>query len=370
MALSRRKTLALLGGGLVVAAGASAAGFAVTRTPTQALAPWGAAGQYDDPRLNALSFAILAPNPHNRQPWMAELIGTDGLRIFRDPSRRLPHTDPFDRQMTIGMGCFLELMRVAAASAGFSLNINLFPDGEGDDVPTAEIRFIQGAAPDPLFAMIMSRRSSRVPFEDRMLSASDREYLADFATLITDTSEVAAIRALTWQALLIEMNTDRTLHESVELMRFGKAEIDASPDGISIGGPFLEALMLIGQLDRAGQSDRASASFQYSKTIYQTMLDATPAYAVITTQANSRADQIAAGARWLRLSLACAEQGVLIHPVSQSLQEYAEMAAPFAEIHDMLAPENGTVQMLGRLGYGPEMPQSPRWPMESRLLNA
>lgn len=65
---SRRKFLTILGGGVVLAAGGAAA-FMTTRTPTKAIAPWSAAGGYEDPRMQALSYAILAPNPHNRQPW-------------------------------------------------------------------------------------------------------------------------------------------------------------------------------------------------------------------------------------------------------------------------------------------------------------
>ncbi|MEM1375917.1 MAG: hypothetical protein AAGG69_00870 [Pseudomonadota bacterium] len=75
MSLSRRKFLGLVGGGVVVAAGAGAATFINTRTPHAALAPWDQAGNYDDARLRALSYALLAPNPHNRQPWEAELVG-------------------------------------------------------------------------------------------------------------------------------------------------------------------------------------------------------------------------------------------------------------------------------------------------------
>jgi hypothetical protein len=44
MTLSRRHILALSGGGVVLAATASAAAFLATRTPTTALAPWSAAG--------------------------------------------------------------------------------------------------------------------------------------------------------------------------------------------------------------------------------------------------------------------------------------------------------------------------------------
>jgi hypothetical protein len=65
MTLSRRKMIGLVGGGVVLAATASAGGFLATRRPSRALSPWSAAGNYAEPRMNALSYAILAPNPHN-----------------------------------------------------------------------------------------------------------------------------------------------------------------------------------------------------------------------------------------------------------------------------------------------------------------
>jgi hypothetical protein len=71
MTLSRRKTLALIGGGAIVAAAGGVA-FEITR-PRDSVAPWERAGQYDDPRMRALSWAILAPNPHNLQPWKVDL---------------------------------------------------------------------------------------------------------------------------------------------------------------------------------------------------------------------------------------------------------------------------------------------------------
>ena len=134
MTISRRKMIALVGGGVVVAAGASAGGFVATRRPDTALEPWNKAGHYDDPRMAALSWAILAPNPHNRQPWQAELIGSDRVRIWREAARNLPETDPFDRQLTIGMGCFLELFRQAAAEEGFVADMTLFPEGDAGPV--------------------------------------------------------------------------------------------------------------------------------------------------------------------------------------------------------------------------------------------
>jgi hypothetical protein len=43
------------------------------------------------------------------------------------------------------------------------------------------------------------------------------------------------------------------------------------------------------------------------------------------------------------------------------------MAAHYADTHARLAPEGGTVQMLARIGYGPQVDVSPRWPVEAKL---
>ena len=101
MSLDRRKTLAVLGGGAILAA--SGVGYRLTRTPDAALAPWAAAGTYGEPRMRALSYAILAPNPHNRQPWIVDLGTPDQVTLYVDTDRLLPHTDPFSRQIVVGL---------------------------------------------------------------------------------------------------------------------------------------------------------------------------------------------------------------------------------------------------------------------------
>ncbi len=368
MAISRRAVLGILGGGVVTAATAGAAGFALTRTPSKAIEPWDLAGQYKDPRLNALSYALLAPNPHNLQPWLVELLGEDGIRLHHDKSKRLPETDPFDRQIIIGFGCFLEQMVIAASASGHAVDIVLFPDGE--EGPVAEATFSSGADADPLAAAIMERRSCKEPFEDTKIESDKVRMLEPFAKLITDNVKVNEIKALTWESWTVEAQTPRTYLESVNLMRFGKSEINANPDGIDLGGAFLESLMLMGQLNREQQLDTNSMSYKEGFRMYQEMLQATPAYAVLTSESNTRADQIEAGRQWLRLNLKTTELGLALHPVSQCLQEYEEMNELYTKMHSLLAKDGQTVQMLGRIGYGPSIGRTPRWPLENKRLDA
>jgi hypothetical protein len=360
--ISRRKAIALVGGGFVVAAGT----FAGTRTPHAAFAPWDLAGSYDDPRLNALSYGLLAPNPHNLQPWKVALEGEDRVRIFRDTTRGLPETDPFDRQITIGFGCFLEQTRIAASGLGKAVDWTLFPEGETDLV--AEGVFQDGASPDPLVPFMMSRRSCKEPYEPRAVEDDKAAALEGLADIYRETATVEALRALTREAFSIEALTPHTLQESIDVMRIGKREIIANPDGIDLGGVFFDSLKLVGALSPEAIADTDGIGFRQNMEQYQTMLQATPAYAVIVTDGNTRADQIEAGRRWLRLNLTTTQQGLGLHPVSQCLQEYPEMSELYAFAHDLLAQEGQTVQMLGRLGYGPQVSRTPRWPLEAKRI--
>lgn len=371
MALSRRKFIALLGGGAVVAAGAGAGGFAATSAPRSALQPWSVAASHAEPRLHALAHAILAPSAHNLQPWVAELVGADGVRIWRDRSLALPQTDPFDRQLTISMGCFLEAFDCAASATGHRVETVLLADLAefGTLVPVAELRLMQGAPADPLFPQITRRRTSRAPFETRLPAAKLLSPLAGgHARIITDPRTVAALRGIARDAWVIEATTPAIWAESVDLMRFGRAEIDANPDGIALGGAFLESLMLVGMLNRAAQRDMTSQAFRTGLEMYAKAIDSSPAFAVITSAGNSRADQITAGRAWTRLQLEATRQGLSMQPLSQCLQEFPEMAEPFARAHELLATGVETVQMLARLGHGPAVGPAPRWPLDARMM--
>ena len=370
-------TLALAGGGAV---------WSATRTPDAALAPWRQAAGLaaDDPRLFAFGHAILAPNPHNRQPWTIRLLGDDAAEIRCDLDRRLPETDPEDRQIAIGFGCFLELARLAAASIGWHMDVVAFPLGAGsprlDARPVARATFRRdpARARDPLFEAASARRSTKEPFDmARPVGAAALAALLAVplagATVAgtTDAGRVSALRAVAWQAWEIEAATDRTWMESVRLMRIGKAEIEASPDGIDLGGPLFEALRHAGLMTRAKLADRASTAYLEGRRAYEALFAATPGFVWLATPGNSRADQLAAGAAYLRLNLAATAQGLAFHPVSQALQEFPEMRGAFAALHDatgVAAPAR--VQMLARIGYAAAVPPSPRWALATRLERA
>lgn len=370
----------IAGGGVILAA-AGAGAFAVTRTPTKALEPWTLAGstRYADPRMHALSYAILAPNPHNRQPWIVDLTSDDGVTLFFDTDKQLEHTDPFDRQLTIGLGCFLELMRMAANASGFDVETTLFPEGDDpnglDHRPVAHARFVRNpeTQADPLWSHVLDRRSDKTPFDTtRLVPADALERIQASARQSrlggsVDPGDITFWRELSSKALMIEIETPHTYQESIDLFRIGKSEINANPDGISFPGPLFEALAAFGVMTREAAADPTTTTYQEGINIVLQNTETAMGHLWMVTDGNSRADQIAAGADWLRANLACTAEGLGFQPLSQALQEYPEMSAFYDETHARLAPEGGTVQMLARIGYGSAKDPSPRWPIDAKI---
>lgn len=381
MTISRRKALSIIGGGAILAAAGT--GLHVTRKPNKALAPWAAAGQYDEIRKRALSYAILAPNPHNRQPWMVDLGTPNQVKLFVDTNRLLPHTDPFNRQITIGLGCFLEVLRMAAAQDGYAVQLDLFPEGsdteELDSRPVAIAHFQKSETvqPDPLFAHVMQRRTQKEPFDmDRAVSDSDLRSLISAPQSGTrrwaDNSDhsVEHYRTLSEEALMIEIETPHTYRESVDLFRIGRAEVNKNPDGIDFSGPLFETLNLFGLFSRKAALDKNSVTYTGGIDAVLSNTRTAMAHIWITTKGNTREDQIAAGHDWVRLNLQTTGLGMGLQPLSQALQEYPEMADHYAQIHKELAEDGETVQMFARLGYCAPVPESPRWPLEAKIINA
>jgi nitroreductase len=387
MVMSRRTAIRAAGGASLMLIGGGGT-FAVTRTPHRALKAWSDIQDAPptDVRLDAFRHAILAPNPHNRQPWQIQLIGSDQAVITCDLDRRLPETDPLDRQILIGFGCFLELARIAAAERGVRMEIKPFPEGVPADRldrrPIASLRFVADPATpkDSLFAFIPSRHSAKQPFDTtRPIDARSLDKLTAHRQpgLLIATSNDAAlvqkVRAQTWDAWNIELKTQRTWMETVKLMRIGKAEIEANPDAVSVGSPFLDTLALFGQLSREQFATPGTSAYQATIDRYRPVMATAMGYAWIVTDDNTRVEQLAAGRAYVRMNLDAARQGLGFHPISQALQEFPEMAKAYGDMHATLgvplsAQNRQRVQMLVRLGYGPMANKTPRWQLQHKLV--
>lgn len=363
-------------------ASAGCAGATVTPDP---YAAWRQPGQGEsDPRRFTLAHGLLAPNPHNRQPWLVRMEGADAMSLYVDRTRLLPATDPFSRQIVVGCGAFLEMIAQSAPRLGLVAGIQAWPQGapgpELDDRPFARVvlKPEPGVTAGPLFEQIVRRRTEKVPFlPDRPADAAVQAVLAAAAGpgLVAGETREPGLRDsladICWKAWEIESGTPRTHMESVRLMRIGKAEVVRNPDGIDLSGGMMEVLARAGVMTREALADPDSFASRSGMDMYRKMVEATPGFLWIRSETGDRLAQLAAGRAYARAQLAASAQGLVLHPWSMALQEFAEMAGPYQQVQALLgARPDAPVQMLARMGAvrKPSDP-SPRRRLDDLILS-
>lgn len=367
----RRRFISLLGGGAVLAA-APALGGCSSGLPAQALQAWQPeAHNIADVRRFMLAHALLAPNPHNRQPWLADLRREGEITLVCDPDRLLPETDPFGRQILIGCGAFIELAVLAAAERGVRVAVQTFPEGE----PTAQqlpggrvvarllLQPDASLARDPLFAQIARRHTNKTAYQEGRAvppalwqqwqqTATARGLLAG---AVDDETRVKRARDITRAAYVSEMTTPRTWLESAHLLRVGPSEIARHRDGISVMGAMPRMASALGLFDRFEVPVKGSSNFDRVMQRWPAQ-ETGSGYFWIASQGNGRRAQLDAGRAYVRAHLQATAAGVDMHPLSQALQEFAEVQPEYVALHRLLGfdPQQTTVQMFARVGYAVE----------------
>ncbi len=378
---SRRGVLKLIGGGVVLAAAGAGTFIALNQPSHAARQAWRVAGQETEFRRRFLSYALLAPNPHNRQPWLVRLEGDDALTLYVDLDRRLPATDPLDRQIILGCGTFLELLRLAAAEEGYDAGIMMFPEGAPsmtsrlDMRPVARVTFTAGsAAPDPLFAQVLARHTNREVYDARDVEPEKLAALVAAGTAFGTAAQTCGndqlaeqLRDLTWRGHERESLTAYTMQESIDLMRIGPQEVAKHGDGITLEGPFIGLGKLVGAISREALQDPTSTAFKQGLDMFRARAASARAFAWLTNDGASREGQLAAGRAYMRLTLAAVAQGLAVHPWSQALQEYPEIADLYSEVYDMIGGGQ-TLQMLLRVGYATKVPPAPRRGLDAHMM--
>ena len=383
--MQRRSFIRLVGGGTVAAATASLAGCS-TDFPAEALAAWQGPGNEPDVRRWALGHAILAPSPHNRQPWLADLREANAISLHVDRTRLLPETDPWFRQMMIGQGTFIEAFVLALQARGLAPTVTLFPEGEFkprevDDRPVARVSWLPDApvpARDPLFAQLLQRCTAKIDYDmARPVQPATIEGLKAAMTdpgvhfdASLDAARVARLRTLCWESARVELLTPRTVMESVRLTRVGPGEIALHRDGISINTLVPRIANAVGAFDREHPPEAGSAAYKQMMSRFEGHTRTAMGFVWLSTPTvrhaaggSGRSAEVAAGRAYMRLQLKATELGLQMHPMSQAPQEFAEMRTHYDELHRLLLNKPAseeTVQMFCRIGHCATTQHQPR----------
>ena len=387
--MNRRNFIRITGGGIVsgLAVGSLPGCSASTDFPAGALEAWQGPGAETDLRRWALGYAILAPNSHNRQPWLVDLSDRQAITLYVDRERMLPMTDPWFRQIMVSQGTFVEALVLALQARGVMPAVQLFPNGEFkprevDQRPVARISWPQdpqaGVTKDPLFDQLLARHTAKVDYD--MNRPVTLETLAQLQSVLVDTgvkwgatvdkAQTERLRTVCWESARVELLTPRTVMESVKLTRVGPAEIQAHRDGISVNSWLPRIAAAIGAFDRSEPPAEGSSAYQQMMSRFEGHSKTAMGFVWLSTatadhakQQTTRSAEVRAGRAFMRLQLKATGLGLQVHPMSQAPQEFAEMKPYYDQLHKLLvgrSAEEETVQMFCRVGYCGVQQHTPR----------
>ncbi|MEU9123613.1 nitroreductase [Streptomyces sp. NPDC048506] len=319
----------------------------------------------DDTAVKALvADAITAPSMHNAQPWHFDYSrASRTFTLSADLDRAMPMADPTTRGLHLGCGAALLNLRAAAAHAGIRTATTLLPDPH---VPALLAALRLDAPHEPLdaslsglYRVMRDRHTSRYPFAERRIPDAVRDALVEAAAregarlAFLTTWHREAVLDLTVHAEGYDRMDDAREAEQRSWTRDTSAEspADGVPDYAFGPAKFGGAAPVRDFAGRHSPAGRAYAAFEER-----------PQLASLSTTRDGPADWLRAGQALERVLLLATREGLA--------SSFATQALEWPDLRWLLRdPLHGTgnVQMILRLGYGPQGPLTPRRPVDEVL---
>ncbi|MFI5696385.1 Acg family FMN-binding oxidoreductase [Kribbella sp. NPDC051586] len=263
-----------------------------------------------------LAAAVAAPSMHNTQPWRFE-VEDHVIDVYLDGSRTLPAEDPSGRAMRISAGAATFNLRCAAATLGYGTWFGLAPYPEEPDLlarvviePTADC----DEELQDLAAQIPYRHTDRHP--------SDAEPLVESVRLELLRAAYAEGAQLTWLAeddirTILDLVLDTDLREISDWHRSAERSHWVGGERTSDGIP---SAALGPRSATYPAAVRDMGTRPADRIRGQTRFEDHPDIAVLSTDFDEPADQVAAGAALERVLLTATRAGVSASFLNQPLE--------------------------------------------------
>ncbi|MFB6467246.1 Acg family FMN-binding oxidoreductase [Cytobacillus sp. Hz8] len=338
------------------------------------LEPWDKTYEqkFDDPRIRLVACGLLAANGHNMQPWKVKLDKRNPMAfyLYADSDRITDKVDPDSRQMMITQGTFLEYVKIAGEETGYQTAIKLFPEGLYNEKslvesmknkPVAKVTLTkEKPQSNPLYASIFLPDTNRSAYQPTKLTTGQINQLEHIngdaklsVEIYQDKKNMDKLSDYAIKAAVIEAGVNRVMKESEIIFRANEYQKNKYRYGFSVDGQGTTGIMLgikQGLVTLFPSLNKGKAASDLFIQSTRASVDSTPAYALIISKDNSRSSQVKSGMLYSKLILTAQKLGIVMQPLSQSLEEYPEMKDPYNHIHHDYAPGGGTIQMLVRLG--------------------
>ena len=386
--MNRRGVLKIAGATVVVAGGALAwRAFdqgVFSAGSGAAYEPWKNWQADDSPRpLRLVRAAILAANPHNSQPWRFR-VTENTIDVFADPGRNIGAIDPFLREMTMGIGCALENLLIAAATEGYSAEVKLLPD-PGDPAHAAHILLSPGTRiASPLYDAMPKRHTNRGPYDTaRNVSADSLEGLAALGADLPGTrliwfdspearTKIGELIVAAAEAIVADRQQSA---DSARWFRTSWQQLQTFRDGTTLDAqslpPFVNAAAKM--LPPLSQETADHAWLQATRERH--VATAAAFGLILVTDARDNTMRLRGGRLWQRMHLWATTKRLAMQPLNQ-MSERADRELQLGieprfgtALKELVADAGWQVLMPLRIGYPTvEAKPSPRRDLKSVLI--
>lgn len=341
--------------------------FDLTANPWRVLTTDFPATEAPDQQLHfLLNYAVLAPSEYNTQPWLFKVIERN-VEIYADSSRCLPMVDPDNREMTISCGAAFLNLRIALRHFGYKDEVDRnCDDGTSDLLARVHLGERKKATQEEqkLFYAILRRRTNRHPFEDREVEPSLLSSLKEIAGqegtwfhVVRGEEARHAVADLIATGDRVQWADWRFRRELASWTRpRGFESHDGLPGYAQSKGNFAASIspFMVRTFDM-GNGEAAKD---------RQLVEGSPVLAVLGTLTDTRRDWFAAGQTVERILLYARSEEVWASFVNQPI----EIPALRAHLRAIVGSE-GFPQLVLRMGYGKEVPPTPRRSVSEVLLS-
>lgn len=312
--------------------------------------------------VHLASYAALAANGHNTQPWRFDFAGARAT-IAPDLTRATPVVDPDNHHLYASLGCAAENLMLAAAAAGSASAMRYNPDRRQIEIDLVQSQPVTS----PLFHAIPNRQSTRVNFDGRLVSTGDLAKLEQAAAvegsriiLIADRRAIEQALALMVAANNAQVSNQAFVDELRHWMRFDSASAVKHGDGLfsaCSGNPVLPNWLGNILFERV-----FTAKAEDAKCIEQ--VRSSSGLAVFVSDRNDPAHWVQAGRSAQRFALQATALGIKVAFLNQAVEEPAYRS----KLAALLGIGDRRPDLIMRFGYGPDLPQSMRRPLADVMV--
>lgn len=327
--------------------------------------------------IQLLEYARWTPSPHNLQPWKLKILSETESELYYDSKRLLPITDPTGRFCILGLGMFVDSLRIAASSKKYDLEVEYEkqPFDYNSKVPVLFAKlYLKPSNHNEILnpEIIKNRRTSRLPYNNKPISEdlislfkNETSKFGNSFFASSDQEMVDWIVKLNRDTLFYDLGDKNSRTEIGALLRFSNSEANSKKDGLwsycfHIPGWFMKVFFNYEKFFELPLIKQLLLAY------YENTMRGTRTVAWIQAPFINFDDFINAGYAFNRVWLKMAENDVYLHPFGSVITNpnaHEKLKEKFS-----IDESKEMVWILLRIGYSEIPPRSLRLDIEDILL--